>query len=100
MKGHVDILIHRPQQKRQVSSFSQVFVAWFHVNPQLVVESIELFVDMKAQIMHLVQSRYGFSTEHSPESMNSNATLAHALLTNMAFIHHVRLLYQSLLITH
>jgi len=54
---------------------------------ELVVESIELFVDMKAQIMHLVQSRYGFSTEQSPEVTNNNATLVHTLLTNMAFIH-------------
>jgi len=93
VKGHVDILIHHPQQKRQVSSFGQILVARFHVNPQLVVESIELLVDMKAEIMRLVQSQYGFGTQQSPEIINNNTTLAHALLTNMAFIYRVRLLY-------
>ena len=90
--------MHHPQQKRQVSSLRQIFVAQFYVNPQLVVESIELLKDMKAKIMHLVQSRYGFGTQQSPEINNDNMTLAHALLTNMAFIHRVGLLYQSRLI--
>jgi len=100
VKGHVDILMNHPQQNRQVSSFSHIFVAQFHVNLQLVVESIEFLADRKAEVMNLVQSQYGFGTQQSPEINNNNMTLAHALLTNMAFIYRVRQLYQSLSIAH
>jgi len=55
---------------------------------------------MKAEVMNLVQSQYGFGTQQSPEINNNNATLAHALLTNVAFIYRVRQLYQSLAIVH
>ena len=60
------------------------------MDPQLVVESIELLVDMKAKITHLVKSRYEFGIRQSPEIINNNTTLAHALLANMAFIYRVR----------
>jgi len=54
---------------------------------ELVVETIELLVDMKAEITNLVQSQYGFGTQQSSEMHNNNTTLAHTLLTNMAFIY-------------
>ena len=45
---------------------------------------------MKTKIMHLVESLYGFDTSRAQDSISSNAKLARALLTNVAFICRVR----------
>jgi len=60
------------------------------MKPQFVVGSITLLSDMKMKITHLVESLYGFDTSRVPDSISRNATLAHALLANMAFICRVR----------
>ncbi|KAH9000911.1 hypothetical protein EDB86DRAFT_2903919 [Lactarius hatsudake] len=48
---------------------------------------MELFIDTKTKIMHVVEAQYGFDTSHAPDSISRNAALVQALLSDMAFIY-------------
>ena len=39
--------------------------------------------------MHAVETLYGFDSSHAADSISRNATLAQALLSDMAFIYRV-----------
>lgn len=51
--------------------------------------NMKLFIETKKSITHIVEVQYGFDTSHAPDSISSNAALAQALLSNMAFIYRV-----------
>ncbi|KAI9447462.1 hypothetical protein H4582DRAFT_5138 [Lactarius indigo] len=49
--------------------------------------NMRLFIDTKTKIMHVVEAQYGFDTSHAPDIISRNASLAQALLSDMAFIY-------------
>ncbi|KAI0257084.1 hypothetical protein BJV78DRAFT_8286 [Lactifluus subvellereus] len=56
--------------------------------PELfAVSSMHLLSEMKRNIMHAVETSYGFDTSKAPHSIGNNANLAHTMLTRMTFIY-------------
>jgi len=49
--------------------------------------NMKLFIETKRRILHIVEAEYGFDTSHAPDRISSNAALAQALLSNMAFVY-------------
>lgn len=48
--------------------------------------------DIKAKVMHAVESSYEFDTSQAPESIGRNARRAQALLIDLAFVYKVSLI--------
>ena len=58
---------------------------------QFVYDSLRFITDLKMNIMHAVESFYGFDTSQASESIGRNSSRAQALLTKMRFVYRVRL---------
>ena len=58
---------------------------------QFVYDSLRFITDLKMNIMHAVESFYGFDTSQASESIGRNTSRAQALLTKMRFVYRVRL---------
>jgi hypothetical protein len=56
---------------------------------QFVDGNVKLFMETKKRILHIVEAQYDFDTSHAPNSISSNAALAQALLSGMAFVYRV-----------
>jgi hypothetical protein len=82
------LFLSHPKTKGQVS-FLLSGMALFHVNPQFSVQSMTLLSEMKTKITHHVQSLYGFDISTAIDSIEHNARLARALLTNTTFLYRV-----------
>jgi len=50
-------------------------------------DNLRFITDVKTNIMHAVESLYGFDTSHASESIGRNASLAQALLTKTTFVY-------------
>ncbi|KAI0248445.1 hypothetical protein BJV78DRAFT_1235928 [Lactifluus subvellereus] len=53
---------------------------------------MHLLAEMKTNIIHEVDTFYGFDTSQTPRSIGNNTNLAYTMLTRMTFIYRVCLI--------